>query len=134
MLKLLTALLLTPLAVFAAGDEKDLAFPNLPYPITFTVNAAPKTGAVAYETRYSEEMEKDYDTVLLQGLMPDPKLRLEVLAKGKSFFQAAVGRFQFPRLRHHHPPIRSVFPRRRPAGPRRPSVFSTTGASAFPPC
>lgn len=90
MLKLLITLLLAPLSVFAAGDEKDLSFANLPYPITFTVNAAPKTGGVAYETRYSEDMERDYDTVLLQGMMPDPKLRLEVLAKGKSFFQPAA--------------------------------------------
>lgn len=90
MLKLLIALLFAPLAAFAAGDEKDLSFPNLPYPITFTVNAAPKTGGVAYETRYSEAVEKDYDTVLLHGMMPDPKLRLEVLGKGRSFFQPAA--------------------------------------------
>jgi hypothetical protein len=88
MLKLLTALLLAPLTVFAAGDEKDLDFPDLPYPITFTVHAAAKTGAVAYETRYSAPLKMEYDTVLLQGLMPDPALRLEVLARPKSFFHA----------------------------------------------
>lgn len=86
MLKLLAALLFSAVSAFAAGDEKDLDFPGLPYPVTFTVKAAHKTGGVAYETRYSAEAEKDYDTVLLQGLMPDPMVRLEVVAKPKVFF------------------------------------------------
>lgn len=86
MLKLLAALLFSAVSAFAAGDEKDLAFPGLPYPITFAVNAAHKTGGVSYETRYSAEAEKDYDTVLLQGVMPDPNIRLEVAAKPKAFF------------------------------------------------
>ena len=86
MLKLYAALLLSSVSAFAAGDEKDLSFPGLSYPITFAVNAAHKTGGVAYETGYSAAAERDYDTVLLQGLMPDPKIRLEVVAKPKTFF------------------------------------------------
>lgn len=89
MLKLLLALLLAPAAAFAAGDEKDIDFPGLPYPITMTVSAAAKVGDVAYKTRYSEAPLKQYDTVLLQGMMPDPKIQLEVKGKPAGFFQPA---------------------------------------------
>lgn len=90
MIKLLLPLLLAPMLAYAqAGDEKDLVFAGQSYPLTLDVKAK-SDGQVSYEGRFSEAPDKDYDIVLLQGLMPEPDMRLDLLGKGRSFFSADV--------------------------------------------
>jgi hypothetical protein len=90
MIKLLLPLLLAPVLAYAqAGDEKDLVFAGQTYPLTLDVKAK-SDGQVTYEGRFSELPGKDYDEVLLQGLMPEPDMRLDLLGKGRSFFSAPV--------------------------------------------
>jgi hypothetical protein len=90
MIKLLLPLLLAPVLASAQGDnERDLAFTGQSYPLKLEVRAK-SSGQVTYEGRFSEAPDKDYDIVLIQGLMPEPDLRLDLLGKGLSFFAADV--------------------------------------------
>ncbi len=74
----LLALLLLPAftAARAYDEEADIRFRNNTYPIEVKLPAGQKTGAVIFETAFSEAPSADYDTVLVQGLMPDPAVRL----------------------------------------------------------
>lgn len=88
MIKLLLPLLLAPVLAYAqAGDEKDLVFTGQTYPLKLEVRAK-TSGQVSYQGRFSEAPAKDYDIVLLQGLMPEPDLRLDLHGKARSFFSA----------------------------------------------
>lgn len=90
MIKLLLPLLLAPVLAYAqAENERDLTFTGQSYPLKLEVRAK-SSGQLSYVGRFSEMPDKDYDVVLLQGLMPEPDMRLDLLGKGRSFFSADV--------------------------------------------
>lgn len=97
---MLAALLFfTAFSAAFAEDEKDLTFSGTPYPIEIKLSAAQPAGAVLFESAFSEVPQADYDTVLLQGEMPQPDLRLDIVAGGKAggadsrYQQSAFHRF-----------------------------------------
>ncbi len=94
MTKILLALLLLPVHALAADDEKALSFEGLTYPVTLLVKAG-KTGSVAAETAFCAAPDTDYDTVLLQGMMPDPAMRLDVQSDDLSRYEL-TGFHRFP--------------------------------------
>lgn len=88
MIKLLLPLLLAPMLAYGQADnERDLTFTGQAYPLSLDVRAK-SAGQLSYESRFSEIPERDYDIVLIQGLMPEPDLRLDLQGKGRSFFSA----------------------------------------------
>ncbi|MDD5208111.1 MAG: peptidoglycan recognition family protein [Elusimicrobiales bacterium] len=91
--RLRTALLsLSLLASFlpgAAYAENIPVFTGLPYPITGKLSAGQKEGFVFFNTPFSEPPSADYDTVFLQGEMPDPGVTLQLAVKGSYFFSPA---------------------------------------------
>ncbi|MHB0996815.1 MAG: peptidoglycan recognition protein family protein [Elusimicrobiales bacterium] len=87
----LLALLLLPGLVSPAGaDETPAQFKGLSYPLEMALPVPEKDGDVLFETPYSEAPDADYDTVLLQGVMPDPGVTIELTVKGRSFFAPAA--------------------------------------------
>ncbi|OGS14397.1 MAG: hypothetical protein A2234_11125 [Elusimicrobia bacterium RIFOXYA2_FULL_58_8] len=81
---LLTAALL---GAAAASDMENAAiFPGLPYPVEINLPARGEPGARLYETGFSAPTTWDYDTLLLQGEMPDPAVRIDVEVKSRVFF------------------------------------------------
>lgn len=76
-----------PALSFAAGEEKDLSFRSMEYPLTLQVSAG-NPGKVCLETDYSEVPEKEYDTVLIQGLMPDGSMEIDADGKGPHFWSS----------------------------------------------
>ncbi|PIU19467.1 MAG: hypothetical protein COT18_07370 [Elusimicrobia bacterium CG08_land_8_20_14_0_20_59_10] len=72
----------------AHAEENEVIFNELPYPVEMRLPGSQKAGAVLFESRYSETAEADYDTVLLQGEMPDPAIRLDVVVRANFFFPA----------------------------------------------
>ena len=72
----------------AAADEIAAEFKDLSYPIELQLPVPDKDGGVLFETSYSEAPEIDYDTVLLQGVMPDPGVKVELAVKGRTFLNA----------------------------------------------
>jgi len=86
---LLSLLLLS--AVLPAGayaDEVQINFTGLQYPLQLNLPAPDKEGGVLLETSYSEAPAIDYDTVLLQGEMPDGGVKVELAVKGRTFLNA----------------------------------------------
>ncbi len=82
-------------AARAYDEETDIRFQTNIYPIVIKLPAAQKTGAVSFETAFSEAPSADYDTVLVQGLMPDPSVRLDFTPKSAAgaCAQTAIHRF-----------------------------------------
>ena len=74
----------------AAAEENAIKFSGLSYPLEIKLPAAQKKGSVLYETPFSETPSVSYDTVLLQGEMPDPGVNIELQVKSKSFFTASA--------------------------------------------
>jgi len=95
----LLSLLLIP--TFAAAEEDPIRFGGLSYPLEIKLPAAQKEGAVVYETPFSETPSVSYDTVLLQGEMPEPGVNVELLVKSKSIF-AGTARYGIETL-HRFP-------------------------------
>lgn len=90
MIKSLIALLFFPVFASAqSGGEKDLAFSGFYYPITVEIKAGKETGEICYESDFSAAPEKEYQVVLLQGVMP-ATVSLDIIAKSRSFFTADV--------------------------------------------
>ena len=85
------------LGAAANCEENILVFRNVPYPIAIPADPGTPVGAVLYETPFSEPPLKDYDTVLIQGEMPDPNIQLQVRVKNGSAFKifekAVIHRF-----------------------------------------
>jgi len=81
----------------AACDENTLTFTDIPYPIEIRLLPGAQVGAVLYETPFSGSLLKDYDTVLIQGEMPDPNVQLQVRIKNgsavKVYDKSAIHRF-----------------------------------------
>ncbi len=94
---LLLAVLTLPAfsAARAYDEETDIRFQNTVYPIEVKLPAAQKAGAVSFETDFSEAPSGDYDTVLVQGLMPDPAVRLDFTPKAApaACVQTVIHRF-----------------------------------------
>ncbi|OGR96787.1 MAG: hypothetical protein A2016_11300 [Elusimicrobia bacterium GWF2_62_30] len=63
-----------------------------------TLQGSQKAGAVLFESRFSETPGATYDTVLLEGEMPDAAIRLDVVLRS-GFFLAADKRYQPETLR-----------------------------------
>ena len=92
-----TLLALLMFTVPCARAESDVKF-GPSYPLTVTVESGHKVGAVIYETPYSIPPSENYDTVLIQGTMPDPAMRIELVVRPKpSVSTAAV--FKQPAFR-----------------------------------
>ncbi len=89
MLKLTLCLLMSAGPLLAAGEEKDLSFPGLGYPIQLRFSPSSQ-GRTCFRTGYSDDPGKEYDTVLVQGMMPDGAMSLEVEGKGDTIFSGAV--------------------------------------------
>ncbi len=74
----------------AASDEIAAKFKDLSYPIELQLPMPDKDGGVLFETSYSETPEVTYDTVLIQGQMPDPGVKVELAVKGRTFLNAPI--------------------------------------------
>jgi hypothetical protein len=72
------------LAAAANADEQPLTFKGLSYPLVLGADPT-KSGGPGDETPYSEETGEEYDTVLIQGEMPDPASRIEALVRSGAF-------------------------------------------------
>ena len=92
---LLSVLVLPAFTAARAYDEEtDIRFQNTLYPIEVKLPAAQKAGAVLFETAFSEAPSGEYDTVLVQGLMPDPSVRLDFTPKAAAAcVQTVIHRF-----------------------------------------
>jgi hypothetical protein len=77
-------LVLAAVNAVRSEDEKDLTFSGQAYPIEIKLSAAQPAGAVLFESAFSEVPPADYDTVLLQGEMPQAEVRLDIVAKSKA--------------------------------------------------
>lgn len=72
----------------AAGQDA-VVFPGTAYPLRITLSPGEKTGDIIYQSPLSAAMRADYDTVLLQGEMPDPGVKPEIWVKSsRSLFKA----------------------------------------------
>ncbi|MCM2268335.1 MAG: peptidoglycan recognition protein family protein [Elusimicrobiales bacterium] len=71
-----------PQAAFA--DEIAAKFKGLPYPIEVVLDGSQKAGDVLFQTPYSEPPAAAYNTILVQGLMPDPEVKVEFSVKPKN--------------------------------------------------
>jgi len=78
-------------------EENTLVFKGVPYPIEILAAPGTAVGAALYETPFSEPPLKDYNTVLIQGEMPDPNIQLQIRVKNDSAFKiydkAVIHRF-----------------------------------------
>ncbi|MBI4803521.1 MAG: N-acetylmuramoyl-L-alanine amidase [Elusimicrobia bacterium] len=70
-----------------ADDGKSVVFAGAQYPLKITLSPGEKPGGVIYESALSEPMRFGYDTVLMQGEMPDPGIKLEIWVKSRSIFK-----------------------------------------------
>ncbi|OGS55880.1 MAG: hypothetical protein A3J79_02905 [Elusimicrobia bacterium RIFOXYB2_FULL_62_6] len=88
----MTRLLLLALFFFPAGsyagDEKTVVFSGVQYPLEIAVSPGGPAGVPLYESAVSESVRTAYDTVIMQGEMPDPGVRPEIWVKSKSLFKA----------------------------------------------
>lgn len=84
---ILFALLAFPAGSYA-GDEKTVVFSGVQYPLEITLAPGEQPGGVLYESALCEAVRAAYDTVLMQGEMPDPGIRLEIWVKSRSIFKA----------------------------------------------
>ena len=87
----LLALFLTLCSAAARCEENSLIFKDAAFPITVPVAQNASAGAVIYETRFSEAPPKDYDTVLIEGEMPDPGVRVQIKMKNGAAFKTYSG-------------------------------------------
>jgi N-acetylmuramoyl-L-alanine amidase len=71
--------------IMADGDDS-LKFNGKSSPIKFNIAATDKVGTIVFESDYSDYSEKAYDTILVQGEMPDENLKIEILVKQKFLF------------------------------------------------
>lgn len=75
-------------ALLYAADQDTVVFPGTAYPLQINLSPGEKTGDVIYESPLSAAMRASYDTVLMQGELPDPGVKLEIWVKSRSFFKA----------------------------------------------
>jgi len=81
-----------------AGEEVRLKFKSSQYPMRFRITPSHTPGTELYETPYSEIPAADYDTVLIEGVQPDPAVTLKIkIRSGRTFktYAPAAGR-RFP--------------------------------------
>lgn len=71
--------------IMADGDDS-LTFKGKSNPIKINLTPNDKIGVVLFESDYSDAPAKPYDTILVQGEMPDPNLKIEVWIKQKFLF------------------------------------------------
>lgn len=82
----LFALLLLPaLSAPAPADETPIQFAGQSYPMVMRLPAPDKDGTLLFETAFSEASAEEFDTVLIQGEMPDPGVTIELTVKSRSF-------------------------------------------------
>ncbi len=119
----LLPLLLTTLffSTRASADENPVIFSGRTYPIETKLPAAQKEGSVLFETPFSVPPPASYDTVLLQGEMPDPGVSVELLVKPRSLI-AAPARYRSEKF--HRFPGGRFWARYRVPLTRQPLKFS----------
>lgn len=88
----LFSLLLLPalLPASARAEDTDLKFSGLSYPLELQLPAGQKVGGVLLETAFCEPPQAAYDTVLLQGEMPDPGVSVTLLLRSVTSLTPAV--------------------------------------------
>jgi len=85
-MKLVKFSLCSALLAFAYGTarcEEDgvLLFKDVPFPIEARIAPGGEPGSRLFETPLSEPLSADYDTVLIDGLMPDPDVQIQIRVK-----------------------------------------------------
>ena len=94
---IIICLLFSGLGLASAEYDQNIPFSGLQYPIEIRLNSDTKFGATAYETPYSAPAASAFDTVYVQGVMPDAAARLDLAvtnaAGEKSYRYAAMHRF-----------------------------------------
>lgn len=75
-------------ALLHAADQDAVIFPGAAYPLRISLSPGEKTGDIIYQSPLSAAMRAGYDTVLMQGEMPDPGVKLEIWVKSRSLFKA----------------------------------------------
>ena len=71
--------------IMADGDNS-LTFKGKNSPIKIHILPNNKIGSIVFESDYSDLPDNAYDTVLMQGEMPDPDLKIEIWIKQKRLF------------------------------------------------
>ncbi len=69
----------------ADGDDS-LTFKGKSAPIKINLAPNDKIGLILFQSDYSDAPAEPYDTVLIQGEMPDPNLKIEIWVKEKFLF------------------------------------------------
>ncbi|HAH30759.1 MAG TPA: hypothetical protein DCL44_00415 [Elusimicrobia bacterium] len=89
-----------PLTAPAGEGENTIEFKDSPYPMAVKFSVDDKTGAQIFESALSEPPQFEYDTVLVQGEMPDHALLIVISIVSKTrpdgvdkFRQLTVRRF-----------------------------------------
>jgi hypothetical protein len=83
----LTVLLALAPAAVRCGEEIELAFKYAPYPMEIRLAPAYTPGAELYETGFSNVPSAEYNVVLIEGVMPDPKIELKIRVRDGIFFR-----------------------------------------------
>ncbi|MCK5582292.1 MAG: hypothetical protein KAI33_00800, partial [Elusimicrobiales bacterium] len=71
--------------IMADGDDS-LTFKGKSAPIKINLTTNDKIGLIVFESDYSDAPTEPYDTILVQGEMPDANLKIEIWVKGKFLF------------------------------------------------
>jgi len=124
-LALLLLSALFPAAVFA--DEIQARFKDTGYPIELQLPSPHKDGAVLLETSFSEAPSALYDTVLIQGSMPEPGITVDLVVKARTFF-GGPARYRYESFRRF--PDGRFWARYRVPASRQPLKFSVVASGA----
>lgn len=92
---MLTAILLSlslSANLMADGDDS-LTFKGKNSPIKIHISPNDKFGAIIFESDYSDSPKENYDTVLMQGEMPDPGVKIEINVNQNSYASVKFKRF-----------------------------------------
>lgn len=87
---LLRALLLLAFAAAPLRADEIAADFGQPYPLVIQLASSQKADQVVFETPYSADPPAEYNTILVQGLVPPGDLRLEAAVKGRTVLSRPV--------------------------------------------
>ncbi|MCG2724977.1 MAG: peptidoglycan recognition protein family protein [Elusimicrobia bacterium] len=88
-IKIILSTILLPLSlsvVIMADGYGSLTFKGESVPIKVHLSANNEIGAIVFESDYSDSPDNAYDTILIQGEMPEPNLKIEIWVKQKFLF------------------------------------------------
>jgi hypothetical protein len=85
-------------ALATSGGDNPVVFQK-PYPISAEVSASEKIGATVLDTGFSGQPAAAYDSVLVQGEMPEDGLELQLLVEDKFLFFNTADKFSPARVK-----------------------------------